>query len=270
MKPKLYICSLSGGKDSTAMLLKLIEKDYPLDMILCCDTGLEFPEMYDHLKDLEKYIDRPITILKSEKDFMYFATQHEFVVKSDNMMRFPKGTVVRGYGYPSKFARWCTKELKNRVIDNYLRELRKEYEIFQYVGIAADEPKRIKSDKHIIYPLVEWGDTEKDCLEYCLDRGFTWGGLYEIFDRVSCWCCPLQGLEDFRKLRKHRPELWERLREMDREIQTSYQPELRFNRASFTDTDKRLQVEDEFEAQGKPTRNKAFFDELKRRGIRYI
>ena len=31
---KKHICSLSGGKDSTAMLLLLIEKNYPLDEVV--------------------------------------------------------------------------------------------------------------------------------------------------------------------------------------------------------------------------------------------
>ena len=39
-KPKLYVCSFSGGKDSTAMLLRLLEEGMPVDIILFCDTGL--------------------------------------------------------------------------------------------------------------------------------------------------------------------------------------------------------------------------------------
>ena len=37
--------------------------------------------------------------------------------------------------------------------------------------------------------------------EYCYDHGFDWDGLYEIFRRVSCWCCPLQSLSELRKRR---------------------------------------------------------------------
>ena len=68
-KEKLYIVSLSGGKDSTAMLLRLIEEKRPIDRILFCDTGLEFPQMYDHLNKLEQYIGRKITRLKAEYSF---------------------------------------------------------------------------------------------------------------------------------------------------------------------------------------------------------
>lgn len=88
----------------------------------------------------------------------------------------------------------------------------KQYEVIEYVGIAADETKRMKT---ACYPLVEWAMTEKDCLAYCYERGFDWGGLYEIFSRVSCWCCPLQSLEELRKLYRHFPDLWRQLEEWD-------------------------------------------------------
>ena len=47
MKPKLHVVSFSGGKDSTAMLLRMLDEGMPVDVILFCDTGLEFPAMYD-------------------------------------------------------------------------------------------------------------------------------------------------------------------------------------------------------------------------------
>ncbi len=40
-KPKLHVVSLSGGKDSTAMLLRMLEEEMPVDIILFCDTGME-------------------------------------------------------------------------------------------------------------------------------------------------------------------------------------------------------------------------------------
>lgn len=52
---------------------------------------------------------------------------------------------------------------------------------------------------------------------------------------MSCWCCPLQPLEDLKGLWKNFPELWEELKEMDkatwRSIRADYsveELELRF------------------------------------------
>ena len=52
---KCYV-SFSGGKDSTAMLLRMLEEGMPVDIILFCDTGLEFEGMYHHIEKLEKYL----------------------------------------------------------------------------------------------------------------------------------------------------------------------------------------------------------------------
>ena len=67
-----------------------------------------------------------------------------------------------------------------------------------------------------IYPLVEWGITEAQALKICYDRGFDWNGLYEIYHRCSCWCCPFQRIGELKNLRCHHPELWARLRELDK------------------------------------------------------
>lgn len=54
--------------------------------------------------------------------------------------------------------------------------------------------------------------TEKDCLEYCYAKGFNWNGLYEKFNRVSCWCCPLKSLKELKVLYKEYPNLWNKLK----------------------------------------------------------
>ena len=71
-KEKLYVASLSGGKDSTAMVLRLAEEGWPLDLVLFCDTGLEFPQMYGHVERLEKDLPVPVVRLKEEKGFEYY------------------------------------------------------------------------------------------------------------------------------------------------------------------------------------------------------
>lgn len=46
MKEQYHLVSFSGGKDSTAMLLGMLERDMKIDCTLFCDTGLEFPAMF--------------------------------------------------------------------------------------------------------------------------------------------------------------------------------------------------------------------------------
>ena len=70
-KPVLNMVSFSGGKDSTAMLLRMLEEGMQVDIILFCDTGLEFPQLYKHVKKVEQNIGRPITVVKCKDDFEY-------------------------------------------------------------------------------------------------------------------------------------------------------------------------------------------------------
>ncbi|MBD3306705.1 phosphoadenosine phosphosulfate reductase family protein, partial [candidate division KSB3 bacterium] len=51
-----HIVSYSGGKDSTAMLLMMIERHMPIDRIVFADTTLEYPEMYGWIDRVEQII----------------------------------------------------------------------------------------------------------------------------------------------------------------------------------------------------------------------
>ena len=46
-----------------------------------------------------------------------------------------------GYGWAGPKMRWCTTRLKTDIINRYLTDLRKKYDVVQYVGIAADEAR---------------------------------------------------------------------------------------------------------------------------------
>ncbi len=127
-----------------------------------------------------------------------------------------------------------------------------------YSADLTDSNKVLAKDA--CYPLIEWNMTERDCLQYCYERGFTWGGLYEIFHRVSCWCCPLQSFEELRKLRKHFPELWKQLEFWDKNTWRTFKPGY-----SVKALNVRFDFEEERQAQGKSIRNKEFYTALRER-----
>lgn len=205
-----HAVSLSGGKDSTAMLLLMIERGMPIDMVLYADTGMEFPEMYDHIAKLDAYLYAQrgihITVLQHPQGF-------EWLMFVRPVNRSPD-RAQNGYGWPlaRPGRRWCTGHLKTHLIRKEVNRLKRERNAIHYIGIAYDEAWRCKD---AVYPLVEWGITEAQALQICYDRGYDFGGLYEIYNRASCWCCPFQRIGELRKLRKHHPELWAKLMELD-------------------------------------------------------
>ena len=107
------------------MLLRMLEEGMPVDIILFCDTGVEFEGMYRHIEKLEQYIGRPITRLKAPKSFEYYF--YEYTPKRKN----PKLNGYCGMSWAGPNTRWCTGMLKTRIINRYLRELQKKYTVIQ-------------------------------------------------------------------------------------------------------------------------------------------
>ena len=173
-----HAVSLSGGKDSTAMLLLMIERGMPIDMVLYADTGMEFPEMYDHIAKLDAYLYAQrgihITVLRHPKGFEYLMFDEPKVKLRSIENRIRLGVPLYGNGWPGIRVRWCTGALKTKLIDKEVKRLKGELGAIHYIGIAYDEAWRCKGER---YPLVEWGITEAQALRICYDRGYDFGGL---------------------------------------------------------------------------------------------
>ena len=217
--------SLSGGKDSSCLLILMIEKGLPIDSVLYADTTMEFPEMENHIAKLDDFLFRErglhITTLRHPHGFEWLMFDEPKQKPSCLENRARLGIPPYGNGWPGMKVRWCTGQLKTHLLTKEVNRLKREKSALHFVGIAADEAQRCKKEQ---YPLVEWGITEAEALKICYDHGFDWGGLYEIYHRVSCWCCPFQRVGELRNLRHHHPELWARLLDLDKRARAQFGP----------------------------------------------
>lgn len=202
------IISLSGGKDSIATYLLAQASGVPIHSVVFADTGWEFPEVYDMLRQIEEQDDIRIIRLLPKESF---------------------DEQLKRYSWPHMKGRWCTRN-KVSNISQYLNQIKeKEGVMVECVGFAADEVKRAlkmqdQGEKEWpAFPLIDERMDEKAALAHAQKNGFFWGdsvskGLYSKFDRVSCWCCPLKNQKEMETLRSQFPEYWQRLLEMEKTI----------------------------------------------------
>lgn len=214
-----YVLSISFGKDSLALFIKLIEKKYPLDYVLFYNTGMEFNSIYlirDKVKAICERKGISYVELEPERPFIYDMTEKP-VIKKD-------GSIQCGYQWCGGVTRWGTSA-KTTACNKFYKQFGDET-VIEYIGIANDELYRIDRSKRgktiKLYPLVEWGMCENDCLVTCYKNGYTWiedgVDLYTILDRVSCWCCGNKNLSELYNIYKYLPTYWERLKDLQRKI----------------------------------------------------
>ena len=211
-----YVASVSCGKDSTAMVLNLIEKNCPLDYVVFVDTGKEFDSIYSTWKKLTDIFTEhkiPFKRLKFDRSFDYYFSEHQIKARD--------GSTKQGYSWCGGLCRWGTT-FKNQVLRNFYKNTFENCTIVEYVGIAKDELNRIRFDRSTtvkVYPLVLWNMTENDALVYCLKRGFSYTekndvNLYDVLDRGSCYCCANKNLKELEAIYRYLPEYWQRLKQM--------------------------------------------------------
>lgn len=244
-----YIASVSFGKDSLAMLLRLLEERYPLDYAVFYDTGMEFDCIYRIKNEIQNLLNTHgirFVELSPDEPFLFTALEKKVKYRKRNGYHY-------GYGWCGGPCRWGTTS-KMTVIQRFKASLNDE--VTDYVGIAVDEPQRFgkaKSEGKLL-PLVQWGMTEDDCLKYCRDRGFCWEeqspvtdsglvDLYDILDRVSCWCCANKNLKELRNIYKYLPHYWQKLKDLQSKIERPFKGFYKGNPVGIFELERRFESE---------------------------
>lgn len=135
------------------MLLLMIERGMPIDIVLTADTGMEFPEMYDHLAKLDEYLYRErgihLTMLRHPKGFEYMMFEEEKQKISSIENRQKLGVPLYGNGWPGVKVRWCTGQLKTHLISKEVNRLKGEYQALHY-EVSADTPTGVLTPAHTV------------------------------------------------------------------------------------------------------------------------
>lgn len=196
-----HIVALSGGKDSTAMALRLAEIE-PRDYVyVITPTGNELPEMYAHWRKVSDILGKPLTPLVSNGK-LYSTRTLQTLIKEQMAL-------------PNHAARWCTRILK---LEPYYGWLATQSPCVSYVGLRADEESRpgmIFPDAQGIqmdFPMRRWGWSIDDVMSYLDTKGVT------VPDRTDCAACFWQKIGEWYLLWRDQLQMYMEAEGLEEEV----------------------------------------------------
>lgn len=240
-----YIASCSFGKDSLATVILAKIHNEPLDAVVYARVmydqhrSAEVPEHEEFIQNaaipmLESW-GIPVYTVQSDKTFM----DCFYRVRCRGKM---VGKIV---GFPLPGICDVQRDCKLPAIRK-AHDLFKDEEVTWYLGIAKDEPVRLKRlTGNQISLLDKYGYTEDMAVELTKQYGL-YSPVYAFTKRGGCFFCPNQKDEELLHLRTYHPDLWDELRRLDQSPNraTDDSGRAKFNRKeTFQELDLRLEKE---------------------------
>lgn len=189
-----HILGISGGRDSAALAIYMRQyhPELPLEYFFT-DTGKELPEVYSFLDKLEGFLGRPIQRLNPDRNFDFWLDEY------NNFL-------------PSPRTRWCTRQLKLRPLEQWLKpDLDAGKIIHSYVAIRADEPTRTgyqatQSNMYVHFPLREAGIDRAGVIEILDQSDVGEPAYYQWRSRSGCTFCFFQQKIEWVRLAERHPK----------------------------------------------------------------
>ncbi len=188
-----HIVALSGGKDSTAMALRLAEVEPRDYRYVITPTGNELPEMFAHWRKLSDMLGAPLTPIMAGNKSLQSLIREQVAL-------------------PNHRARWCTRMLK---LEPYYKWLSGQRPCVSYVGLRADEESRpgmIFPDADGVqmdFPMRRWGWTIDDVQNYLAEKGVT------VPDRTDCAMCFWQKIGEWYLLWRDNPAEYQEAEDLE-------------------------------------------------------
>ena len=192
-----HILGLSGGRDSAALAVFMRQTCPDLDIrYFFTDTGKELPEVYEFLGRLEGFLGKKIKYLNPDRDFDFW---------------------LREYGnfLPSPRTRWCTRQLKLRPLEKWIRDdLRAGVRVVSHVAIRADEPARIgmhatHPNLEVRFPFRDHGVDKAAVIDLLESSGLGLPSYYGWRSRSGCTFCFYQQKIEWVRLKREHPDAFE-------------------------------------------------------------
>jgi 3'-phosphoadenosine 5'-phosphosulfate sulfotransferase (PAPS reductase)/FAD synthetase len=237
------IVSVSGGKDSTALLLLALERNTENLQAVFADTGNEHPITYEYVQYLNDNV-FPIRTI-SANFTARIEGKRRYVAEKWPEKGVPQADIDRALEalkptgnafldlcmwkgrFPSSKSAFCSEELKrNPIIEQVQMHLMEQgHEIYSWQGVRRDESIRRRHLAELeevggglwnYRPILDW--TAQECFEMHRKHGIKHNPLYEQgMGRVGCMPCINCRKDELLEISKRFPEeikriaTWERI-----------------------------------------------------------
>jgi len=207
-----HVLGLSGGRDSAALAVYMRQHYPEFDIeYFFTDTGKELPEVYEYLGRLEGFLGKPILRLNPDRDFDFWLKQYNDFL-------------------PSPQTRWCTRQLKLRPFEQWIRPFLDEgRQVFSYVAIRADEQYREGyASKHenliVKLPFKDDGVDKPGVLEILDAAGLGLPSYYSWRTRSGCTFCFFQQKIEWVRLKEQHPDAFEEAKAYEKDAVNNGSP----------------------------------------------
>lgn len=197
MTNERHVLGISGGRDSASLAVYMRQNHPELDIdYFFTDTGKELPEVYEFLGRLEGFLGKGILRLNPDRDFDFWLKQY------NNFL-------------PSAQARWCTRQLKLRPLEQWIKpDLDAGKTVYSYVAIRSDEDyregyKAKKENMVTVLPLKEAGIDKQGVIDILESSGLGLPTYYEWRSRSGCTFCFFQQKIEWVRLQERHPDAFE-------------------------------------------------------------